>query len=589
MATETQAAKQAKTETEDWRKRESIGSFLRDVILVAVILGVGLWMYRGSVETGKQVRALGKEVKQLMLKDSPEHYVKAEEKLKAMLELDSDFPFAVASLAELYAIRWLDFGIEADASKAREWAKKASQLKARINERFGAEVLARLGEGQFAEAEKFASEISKQAASSHVVNGLGRAFVGQGKLEEAKIALKKAADTEWRNPRFACDIADVYLADGDHANALAFYSKGVESNSDHARSLIGRSRAQIARGQRIKDASDTLKEVLERGDEQMSPLLKAQALVAMSELRMFEQKYDEAAKLADDAIAAFDKYPWSHFARGRAMAALQKAPEAGAAFDKAIELGRYVPEFYYTGAKALLAAGDQIKAPTLLDAYVKAMREDDRLHLAYGDLLMQMNKGVEALEHFQKAIAFNSFNAQAHYAKGAALYDARAQVGAGLEDTKPEAMKRLTERLINDLNITIDEFKKEKWEVAHLEKELKVWTSIKGKGFNWDGLSPEEKDLVLVQTALDELKLALEVQEYFPDAYSKMGDIRFGRQEYADACQQWAQALMQMKQLQRPRDLLAAVRENINTRLIKEAKQKDIAKAWMDETAALVR
>jgi tetratricopeptide (TPR) repeat protein len=89
--------------------------------------------------------------------------------------------------------------------------------------------------------------------------------------------------------------------------------------------------------------------------------------------------------------------------------------------------------------------------------------------------------------------------------------------------------------------------------------------------------------------AKKELDVALEVQEYFPEAYVKLGDILFAKKEWADGCQQYAQALVQLKQLQRPRELLAELRETVNTRLIKEARERDIAKAWMEETGPMVR
>jgi len=422
--------------------------------------------------------------------------------------------------------------MDSEAGKAREWAKKADKTDAKINERFGAVIQVMLAEKKYEEAHKYASEITKVAASSHVVNGLGRALRGLGRLDEAKVALKKSADTEWRNPRFACDFGDIYFEDGDYVNAQGFYAKGVEANSEHIRSLVGRSRAQIARGWKIKEASDTLNDLMGRPAEQMSPLLKAHLLTAMADLRGFEQKFEESAKHADEAIAAYPAYPWAHFAKGRAMA-MQKNVTAAASFDKAIELDRFVPEFYYIGSNAMLEAGDPAKAQALLDSFTKALKEDDRYHLAYGNLLMKVEKPEEALTHFDKAITLNSFNAVAHYSKGAALFDARRKFNPDVKDTK--------------------------------------------------------KETELLENADKELKLALEVQEYFPAAYAKLGEILFEKKEWAEGCQQYAQALMQMKQLQAPRERMSDMRDKINDRLIKEAKQKEMAKAWMNETGAMIR
>jgi tetratricopeptide (TPR) repeat protein len=517
MATDTKAT--APQAPADWRKRLGLLQYLRDVAIVAVILGVGLFFYKRAQDTDRQVREFGRGAKELMYKDSLKAYAQAEQKLLAAYELNPKHGYIVSSLGELYGTRWIDFGVEADAAKCREWAQRADKVDARINERYGAVLMSMLGDKKFAEAEKYATDLTKRAASSHVVNGLGRAFRGEGKLDEARVALKKAADIEWRNARFADDMADLYLEDGDFANALGFYNKGIEASSDHVRSQIGRARAQIARGQRVKDASDVLTELAGRPAEELGPKLRGLVLIGMAELRLFEEKYEEAQKFAADAVAAYPNNGWAHYVSGKAAASLKDAAKAASSFDKALELDKFVPEFYYGAASALLAVGDNAKAQAMLDAYLKGLKEDDRLHLAYGNLMFKVGNADEALKHFDKALELNSFNANAHFSKGALLFEAKKDM---------------------------------------------------------DG-------------AKKELELALEVQEYFPEAYTKLGEILFAKKEWADGCQQFAQTLIQMKALNAPRERLQAVRDAVNTRLVKEAKQREMAKAWMEESDKLIR
>lgn len=531
MATE-KSATQAATPPVDWRGRTTLLGYLRDVAIAAVILGAGLYLYYQHEQTGRKIRALGKEAKEYMLKDSVKAYTEAEKRLLEMVSLDSSYPFALASLGELYTTRWMDMGIDADAANAKKYTDLASKTDAKINERFGAEIYLMLAEKRYEDAAKFASDITKKAASSHVVNGYGRALRGLGRIDEARQALKKSADTEWRNPRFACDFADVFFEDGDFVNAQAFYAKGIEASSEHVRSLIGRSRAQLSRGQKIKEAYDTLTTILKEKD-QLPPKIRAQALTGMSEMRGLEQKFDEALALADEAIAAYPSYAWGHFAKARILAVQKKPAEAAAEFDKTLELDKYVPEFYYNGSNAMMDAGDPAKAQALLDSYLKSLKEDDRFHLAYGNLLMKVEKPEDALKHFDKAIELNNFNAVAHYAKGAALFDAR-------------------------------------------------------KTFLTDPKDKKKRD-ELFESAKKELDLALEVQEYFPGAHTKLGDILFEKEEWGDGCQEYAQALMQMKTLQAPRERMTELRDRINDRLIKDAKKRDVAKAWMDETGKLIR
>jgi tetratricopeptide (TPR) repeat protein len=498
---------------------ESFIHYLRDTLIVAVILAVGLWIYNGRVETGKTVRAKGKEAKALMLQDTPQSYAQAERLLKEMIALEKSYPFAVASLGELYSIRRIDLGVEEASREARFWTERAGKLQARISERFGAVLLGLLGDERYAEAEKLGMEISQQTTSAHVVNGLGRALRAVGRLDEARFTLRKAADLEWRNPRFACDLADSYFDDGDPVNALNAYAKGIEAYSEHIRSLIGRSRSQIARGQRIAEAFETLQGVLALPAASMSPKLKAEALTGMAELRLFESKPSEALGFAGKAVEAYGHYGWAHLVKGRALAAQKEAAAAALEFDKAIELDRFAPAFYYSGSSAMAEAGDAAKATGLLDAFGKALKEDERLQVAYGKLLAKIGKPDEALVRFDKAIGLNGFNATAHYEKGALLLESK-------------------------------------------------------------------KDY---EEAKKELELALESQEYFPDAYIKLGDIHWAKREWADSCAQYGQALVQLKQLQAPLERIGELRTSVHTRLIKQAGQPDMAKMWMTETGAIVR
>ncbi len=503
----------------DWRKRESFGGFIRDVLIVAAILGVALWAYKSHVDTGKQVRKLGKEAKDLLYKDTPGAYAEAEKLLLEMIALDDSYPFTISSLAELYAIRWVDLAMTKDEANAHQWTAKAAALNDNLNERFGAIILEMIGNKKYAEAEAYAQKVADVAASSHVVNGIGRAFRAQGKLGEAKVAFKRAADTEWRNPRFACDTADLYFEEGDYLNARNFYTKGIEAYSEHARSLIGRSRADIARGQRLEDALGTLSDVVQRPDDQVAPVVRAMGFVGVAELMLAAGKLPEATTAIGKALEGAPNLAWAHFVNGRVKAASKDAAAAASEIDAALKLDKYVIEFYYGGATAMHQAGDDAKALALLDGLRGIVKEDDRFFLTYGLQLQAMARYDEALDYFAKAVDFNNFNGKALYAKGALLFDVK-------------------------------------------------------------------KDAEKAHAALTE---ALSVQERLPEAYVKIGEIFFSKKDWGEGCNNYAQALIKMKELKQPVEQLAALREQINTTLLKTARERSIAQAWMEETASFVQ
>ena len=66
MATE-KSAPQAATPPVDWRGRTSLLGYLRDVLIAAVILGAGLYLYYQHEQTGRKIRALGKECQRKFL------------------------------------------------------------------------------------------------------------------------------------------------------------------------------------------------------------------------------------------------------------------------------------------------------------------------------------------------------------------------------------------------------------------------------------------------------------------------------------------------------------------------------------------
>lgn len=517
MASEKKPATTSETE-KNWLKPQSLGGFLRDVGIALAVCAVFLWVYKGSVERGQQVRELGREAREYAVKDQPAAFDEAVKRFTQILELDDSDAFAIASMGEIEAIRFTDFGLAASEQPMHEWAAKAGKLEANINEQFGAVLYDMLGSGRVADALKLGEELTQRTASSHVLNGYGRAFMASGELAKAKIALKRAADTEWRNPRFTCDLADAYFADGDYANAQTFFAKGVEANSAHARSLVGVARSQIARKTRMEDASKTLMEVIEEKTETMGVKTKALAYVGAGEYFLANGLLDQAAAMQEKALAEDAKSPWAYFLKGRILAAAQR-PEAVDAFKKAVELNKYVPEFYFASAKSLEAGGMGEHALALLESAKTILPQDDRYLMAVGDQLKGLNRLDEALATYEKALEYNDMNAQAHFARGVLLIDHKKNIELGQE-----------------------EFQK-----------------------------------------------ALIAQEYFPEVRIKQAEMLFSTKKWEDGVQEYAQALIQMKQLGRPADQSNAMRNMVNDRLLKEAKDKEMAKAWMSETASMVQ
>ena len=160
--------------------------------------------------------------------------------------------------------------------------------------------------------------MKKGAHGSHVADALGRVERKLGKLEIAKKTLAEAAK-DWRTPRYNADLAQIYFDTNDTLNALSYFEKALQSNPDHPVSLIGRARAGIARGEKIKVATDDLASLLGPRKPELTPTLVAMALTARAELKMFNRQYPEAIKDARDATELDRTYAPAHEALGLAL------------------------------------------------------------------------------------------------------------------------------------------------------------------------------------------------------------------------------------------------------------------------------
>ncbi len=393
---------------------------IRDVVIVAVILGGAFYWYFNRTENSKAANKTAAEAKNLLLRDNPADYEVAEAKLREVIEkYDANHGYSLAALAELSAILWGENHLgdrKADAEKFTALAMKANPA---IAEQYAAKALVMSYGGDPKGAESFlATEVlEKGGGGARIYAALGQAQRGQGKLDEARRAFKAAFDADWRNARFAQLIGESYLEEGDGVNALAYFEKGLAANSDHYGSQLGAARARLMRGEQIKEATDAIERAI-ADSARLTPSLKARALVAQAELRLYEQKLDEAIASAQAASEADPAFAWVFAVKARALA-FKGDKTAVEEFDKAIAADKYVAAFYFDAAVALASIGDATKAVSYLDSY--PLKKDDQYFVKYGHVLRALGQLDNAIEKYDAAIAENETNSDAYLAKGTIL------------------------------------------------------------------------------------------------------------------------------------------------------------------------
>ena len=129
-------------------------------------------------------------------------------------------------------------------------------------------------------------------------------------------------------------MAQIYFDLNDTLNALAYFEKALQRIRDHPVSLIGRARAAIARGEKIKVATDDLASLLGRARPNSPRRSSLMALTARSELKMYNRQCPDAIKDARDATAADRSYAPAHEALGWRSPMTRRGGGPQASFDR---------------------------------------------------------------------------------------------------------------------------------------------------------------------------------------------------------------------------------------------------------------
>lgn len=518
----------------DWKKRESLGSAMVQVAVVALVLGVGVFLTYRSGANKRELSELMQSARGAAVKGNVGDLKKALQSTEAALARDSSAGDPTAMAAALYTDLWLLHREPGAEAKAKEYLEKAKKVDAHTEERYGVEAQLLLVGGNPKGAEDFVEDLRRKGGSgARIYLAQAQALKARGNLPLARAAFTAAMDKAWKDGNYACAWGEAILEEGV-PGAVDTFNKASGQNPELVRARLGLALARVQKRERIGDAENILKELEAKGAE-MSAAQKARAMAIGAGILGIQEQYDAAIATADKALAVNPDDAWARFYRASALAS-KKDPAAAAAFDGVVKLVPAAPAYYFDGAMLLQKAGQGEAAMALLakyEAFFKTVKNttaegkevawldrDDRYWLARGDLLRDAGKLDEAMGAYDKAIDAKSANiSRAYLAKGVALLAKKEFDKAGelLQDITPQ-----------------------------------------------DGTG----------------QLA--------DAYLAMGDVLFAKKEWGPGCQNFAFALARLKATQVPRERLNDVLTDVEKKL-KAANQRDIAKVWLDEAKPLIQ
>ena len=519
----------------EWKKRESFGSALVQIAVVALVLAVGVALvYRRGV-TKKELSELMRQARAAQVKGN---YTDLKDKTLPLVEQalakDERAGDPNAFAAAVYTDLWqLHHEPGADAL-ARGYLDKAKAAGAQTEERFGVEAQQLLAQGDAKGAADLVEELRKKGGSgARLLYAQAMAFKAQGNLPLARTGLTAAMDKAWRDGNYACAWGELILEEGV-PGAVDTFTKAVSQNPELLRARLGLALARVQKRERLGEAEALLNAVLAKGAELSAPQ-KARAQAIGAGLALIREQPEAAVSLADQALSLNPDDAWAAFYKASALAA-RKEPAAVQAFEAAVKKAPWAPVFYFEGALKLQRAGFGEAAMQLLaqyEAFFKHVKNatadgqelawlerDDRYWLARGELLEAAGKPDEALSSYDRAIAAKGLNlTRAYYAKGALLLGRHDYDQAGL--------------LLQDI------------------------TPPDGTGL-------------------------------LPEAYLAMGEVLFSKKDWAPGCQNFAVGLTRLKATQAPRERLNEVLGDVEKRLL-AANQKDLAKAWLDAAKPLIQ
>lgn len=518
----------------DWKKRESFGSALVQILIVSVILAGAVFLVYKRGTNRKEISELMKEARAVSLKGNAADLKKALQIADKALERDSSSPDALAFEAALWTDLWLIHREPGAEAKAKEFLEKAKKADAQTDERFGTEALHLIAAGDARGADRFVESLRQKGGSgARLFYAQAVALQKMGNLKLARQAFKAAMDKQWKDVNLACAYAEAILYEGT-PGAIDALNKAIGQNPELFRARLDLALARVQKGERVGDAEAIVKDVMSREDE-LSVAQKARVRALQGHIALVAEQADQAITLADQALAINPDDAWAMHVKAAALA-LKKDPSAPAALDALLQKNPWAPIFYFEGASDLQRAGMLDQALAVLGKYedffknVKNqtvdgkeeayLERDDRYYLARGDVLRAAGKLDEALAAYDRAIAAKNVNiTRATYAKATVLMEKKDydQAGAILLDiTPPDGTGQLAE------------------------------------------------------------------------AYMAMGQLLFEKKEWGPGCQNYAFALTKLKMAQAPRERLNALLTDVEKKL-KAANQKEMARLWMEEARPLIQ
>ena len=503
--------------------RQGFGRFLRDVLIIAVLGGAGIYFYKQHVDTREEVEALADDARRKTKAADLAALRESEELFLEALELDPGDGRVEAALAEVYLLKHSIHGLDT-LGEASKYLSGAESKDVQTPSRYAVAAYLKIEKGQPEQAERMVKALLDEGKSAPALaHALGWALMEQNDHAEAARILASASDTDFSAVAYRLTMAENAHRQGQPKAAIKHLSgvvrPNINPNHDLARAYLAALRLKSYGN--LTTPSKLIQE-FEDSDHAHGPRAQAYAEWARAEFSLAIGAADKAREHLESATSTLADFPPLHGLKGRIHVAAGEMDEAIAAYEKAIALSPL-----YRGLKWELAE-------------LKSDRGDDAA-LTLVEELEKTKQGLVGPE-------FEIFRGEHALAKGD-LEAAKAHFTAA----------------------------------ADLGDDPKILLGLAKVAFEEEKKKGKKADL---EQVAEPLQRAMDAQKYFPEAQEFYGDVNLWNFLVDGAQGAYEEAEKHLKRLKRPipevlafYDRVIAKYDDIDNRRIRRQARK-LEEAW---------
>jgi tetratricopeptide (TPR) repeat protein len=396
------------------------------LVVAAIMVGLFFW-YQHRVQIESQIREATKKATQLLPRDNFNDLVAAEQGFAEALVLDPENEKALTRQAYAQTLLYLDHGQADRLPKLKQhlaWMQAEDLL---VSERFGLEGMLLRLDGKPEEAEKKLSQIIQRAIEQKdiflnaMVFGMrADAQLELGKVGEAREDYSRAAKFSGDSPHYQGRYAEVYLREGNLGRATRYYRDALRINPGHLQSNLRLAMSLIQDGRGLTAARPIVNNLLnpERHQEsEFSPPQLGLLHLLRAELALEDpaEGPDKARELLAKSLEVWNRNAEAHGLAGRLAALSSDAAGAARAFAAALEIDPRLPKLYFDRAEAMFGLGQQQEAISKLAEFEKYIQPSVPYRIRRGQLLMRMDRLDEALAEFKKGVELDELSPDARF------------------------------------------------------------------------------------------------------------------------------------------------------------------------------